>query len=454
MAKVRDMTKGSPVGHIIAFSVPLLLGNMFQQMYSLVDTAVVGKICGVEALAAVGSAGWLDWLVLGFVIGLTQGFAILISQRFGAGDMKGMRKAVAMSGYITVAAIAVITTISLLLCGKVLHWMNTPVESYDLALSYVRVIFMGIPVTMCYNLFGGMLRALGDSRTPLIAMVIAALSNVALDFLFVAKFSMGVEGAALATVLGQLFSAVFCFAAVLRVKALRLTKDDWKIDAKTLCLLAKLGVPVAGQNTIVSIGGVVLQGIANGFGVIIMAGISATSKLTGLFEMAGLSISTAMHTFAGQNMGAGRYDRIRDGVKKAVIIAVSIAILGGTVGIIFGRQMLTMFVDMSSEMAPQVIDAAYEFFRIICVMYFALFSMFIFRTTLQGMGDALFPILSSLIQVFMRTVVTYLLSLVIAEKGVYIGDILAWFSAGVFLLIVYTRRINKLDPIKTRKAVS
>ena len=242
MAKVRDMTKGSPVGHIIAFSVPLLLGNMFQQMYSLVDTAVVGKICGVEALAAVGSAGWLDWLVLGFVIGLTQGFAILISQRFGAGDMKGMRKAVAMSAYITVAAIMVITTISLLLCGKVLHWMNTPVESYDLALSYVRVIFMGIPVTMCYNLFGGMLRALGDSRTPLIAMVIAALANVALDFLFVAKFGMGVEGAALATVLGQLFSAVFCFIAVLRVKALRLTKDDWKIDAKTLRLLAKLAV--------------------------------------------------------------------------------------------------------------------------------------------------------------------------------------------------------------------
>jgi len=202
MAKVRDMTKGNPAGHIIAFAVPMLFGNMFQQLYSLVDASVVGKVCGVEALAAVGSAGWLDWLVLGFVIGLTQGFSILISQRFGAGDMRGMRRAVAMSGYIAVVSMVVLTTVSVLLCGKVLHWMNTPAESYDLAHSYVKVVFLGIPVTMCYNLFAGMLRALGDSRTPLIAMVIAALTNIVLDLLFVAKFEMGVQGAALATVTG------------------------------------------------------------------------------------------------------------------------------------------------------------------------------------------------------------------------------------------------------------
>jgi len=448
MAKVRDMTKGNPAGHIIAFAVPMLFGNMFQQLYSLVDASVVGKVCGVEALAAVGSAGWLDWLVLGFVIGLTQGFSILISQRFGAGDMRGMRRAVAMSGYIAVVSMVVLTTVSVLLCGKVLHWMNTPAESYDLAHSYVKVVFLGIPVTMCYNLFAGMLRALGDSRTPLIAMVIAALTNIVLDLLFVAKFEMGVQGAALATVTGQFFSAIFCFAAVLRVSAFRLTRDDWKPDTHTLARLVKLGLPIAGQNAIVSVGGVIMQGIINGFGVIIMAGISAASKLSGLFEMAGLSISSAMHTFTGQNLGAGRYDRIRDGVKKAVIISVSIAILCGIIGIIFGRPLLSMFVDMTAATAPQVIDAAYEFFTIICIMLFSLYSLFVFRTTLQGMGDAVFPVLSSLLQVFMRTVVAYVLSRILAETGVYIGDTLAWVSAGAFLMIVYMKRINRLDPKK------
>ena len=444
MAKVRDMTVGNPARHIIAFSLPMLLGNMFQQMYSLVDTAVVGKICGVEALAAVGSAGWLDWLVLGFVIGLAQGFAILISQRFGAGDVRGMRRAVSMSCVLTFGTIVVVTSLSLALCGRVLHWMNTPEESYDLALQYVRIVFMGIPVTMCYNLFAGMLRALGNSRTPLVAMVIAALTNIALDLLFVAKFDMGVRGAALATVVAQLLSAVFCFAAVLRTQALRLSREDWRLHGQTLRTLAKLGFPVAGQNSIVSIGGVVLQGIVNGFGVVVMAGISATTKLNGLFEMAGLSISTAMHTYAGQNLGAKKYDRIREGVKKAIIIAVCSAVLCGAVGIIFGRPLLSMFVDMSAENAEQVIDVAYEFFVIVCSLLFALYSMFIFRTTLQGMGDAIFPILSSILQVFMRTVVTYLLAKAFDEYGVYIGDTLAWLSAGVFLMIVFIRRIKKL----------
>ena len=446
MAQIRDMTKGSPARHIIAFSLPLLFGNMFQQLYSLVDAAVVGKAVGVEALAAVGSAGWLDWLVLGFVIGLTQGFAILISQRFGAGDIRGMKRAVAMSVYLSVAVMAVATTISLALCPHALRWMNTPGESYDLAVSYVRVIFLGIPVTLFYNLFAGMLRSVGDSRNPLIAMLIAAMLNIGLDLLFVAVFDMGVEGAALATVLGQLCSAVYCLIMVLRVPVLRLSRPDLRIHVPTLRSLARLGIPIASQNTIVSVGGVIMQGIVNSFGVIVMAGISAATKLSGLLEMAGNSISTAMHTYAGQNLGAGNYRRIREGVHKALIIAVSIAVVCGAAGILFGRQLLSMFVDMSSADAPMVIDAAYTFFRIICVMLFALYSMFIFRCTLQGMGDALNPIASSLIQVFMRTVVTYMLARIMDEMGVYIGDTLAWVSAGIFLLIVYTRRINRLDP--------
>ncbi len=450
MAKVRDMTKGSPVKHIIAFAIPMMLGNMFQQLYSLVDTAVVGKVVGVEALAAVGSAGWLDWLVLGFVIGLTQGFAILISQRFGAGDIKGMRRAVAMSGYLTAAVILVVTSVSLALCPHVLRWMNTPAASYGLACQYVQIVFMGIPVTMCYNLFAGMLRALGDSRTPLIAMIIASLMNIVLDIVFVASFNMSVRGAALATVVSQFCSAVYCFAVVLRMQEYRLSRDDWKLDMPTIKTLSVLGFPVASQNTIVSVGGVVMQGIINGFGVVIMAAVSAASKLSGLFEMAGSSIASAMHTFAGQNLGAGEYERIRDGVKKAIMVAVSVAVCCGIIAVVFGRSMLTMFVDMSTENASLVVDEAYRFIRIIGIMYFALYSMFIFRFTLQGMGDAVFPLTSSVIQVFMRTVVTFFLAKLLGELGVYIGDVLAWCSAGVFLMIVYNIKIKRLIGSKAK----
>ena len=448
MAKVRDMTHGDPTRHILAFAVPMLLGNVCQQLYSMVDTAVVGKIVGVTALAAVGSAGWLDWLVLGFVIGLTQGFSILISQRFGAGDGPGMRKAVAMSGVLTGAAILIVTTLSLILCGPVLRLMNTPETAYPLAHQYVQIIFMGIPVTMCYNLFSGMLRALGNSRTPLWAMIIASGVNVVLDVLFVAGFHWGVRGAAAATVLGQLCSALFCLAAVLRVPELHLKREDWRFDAATLRALSRLGFPIAGQNTIVSVGGVVMQGIVNGFGEVIMAGVSAAMKLCGLLEMAGLSIGSSMHTFAGQNLGAGQYGRIREGVKKALLISVSLAVVCGALGILFGRPLLSLFVNMQEAKAAEVIEASYAFLRVICIMLFSLYTLFIFRSTLQGMGDAVFPIASSFLQVFMRTAVTWVLTRLWAEHGIYVGDTLAWFSAGVFLMIVYIRKINRLDPPK------
>ena len=444
MAAVRDMTKGDPAGHILAFALPMLLGNVCQQLYSLVDSAIVGKVAGVTALAAVGASGWLDWLVLGFTIGLTQGFTILISQRFGAGDMPGMRKAAAMSMLLTAATILVATTLSLSLCGPALRWMRTPEDSYPLAFRYVRIIFLGIPITMCYNLFAGMLRALGDSRTPLFAMIIASGVNIALDLLFVAGFGWGVQGAAAATVLGQLCSAVFCLAAVRRLPQYALKREDFAPDGAVLRELARLGFPIAGQNSIVSVGGVIMQGIVNGFGVVVMAGVSAAMKISGILEMIGLSIGSSMHTYAGQNLGARAYGRIREGVRKALAISITAAVLMGALGMLFGRQLASLFVDTADPRAAEVIAVSYDFLRVICVMLFSLYSLFIFRSTLQGMGDAVFPVLSSFLQVLMRTAVTWALTLVLAERGVYIGDTLAWVSAAAFLMVVYRRRILRL----------
>ncbi len=445
MTTIRDMTKGDPGKHIIAFALPLLVGNVFQQLYSIVDTAIVGKIIGVNALAAVGSAGWLDWLVLGFILGLTQGFSILISQRFGAGDISGMKKAAAMSILLTLFCIIVVTSVSVLLCGTVLKIMNTPAESYDMARQYLSIIFMGIPITMFYNLFAGMLRAVGNSRTPLIAMVSAALINLCFDLLFVAVFHWGVPGAAAATLCGQFVSAAICISAVLRTSHLVLSKEDFSVSLPTVGKLTRIALPIAAQNTIVSIGGVILQSIINSFGVIIMAGISAAARISGLLEMCGLSVGSAMHTYAGQNLGAGRIDRIRSGVKKALIISLSTCFFCSGAGLLFGKRMLTLFIDMSDVNAESVINCAYDFLKVICSMEFFLYSLFIFRSTLQGMGIAGHTLFSSILQVVMRSVVTYLLTLVIAEKGLYVGDTLAWVIACIYLMAVFFRKIKVLS---------
>lgn len=444
MAKIRDMTQGNPTRHIVAFAIPVMLGNIFQQMYSIVDTMVVGNVLGVEALAAVGGAGWLDWLVLGFVLGMTQGFSILISQRFGSGDYAGMRKAVTMSAVMTLATVIAVTALSVSMCRQMLIWMNTPVESLDLAHRYLRIIYMGVPVSMTYNLLAGMLRSLGDSRTPLMAMIIASLVNIVLDVVFVAYMNMSVEGAALATVIGQCFSAAFCFMSVRKVPYFHLSKKDWTIDGATLKKLARLAFPIAGQNTFVAVGGVIMQSIINGFGVIVMAGASTAARLSGMLEIGASSVGSAMHPFAGQNLGAGLYDRIRDGVKKALMVSVTIAVTLGILGIIFGKPLLGLFISEGTANADQVLDVAYDYFRVLCIMMFSLYTLHVFRSTLQGMGEAVMTVASSFLQVFMRTVVTYCLARLIGSRGICIGDTMAWFSAAIFLMIVYLRRINKL----------
>ena len=443
------MTVGDPTKHILLFALPILLGNVFQNLYSMVDAAVVGKLIGVEALAAVGSSGWLDWLVLGFIMGLTQGYSIMISQRFGASDISGMKNAVSMSIILTACISVTVMIVSVSLCGTALDLMRTPASSYPLAKQYATVIFLGIPISMSYNLLAGMLRAVGDSRTPLAAMIVASFTNVAFDLLFVAVFRWGVRGAAGATVLGQAVSTVICLIAVIRNEIFRLNRENWHVDFGVIKRLTGLGLPIAGQNLIIAVGGVIMQSIINSFGVIVMAGISAAAKFSGLLETAAMSMGSAMHTFSGQNMGAGRYDRIREGVKKAALIANAVAVVMGALAFIFGRQVLKLFIDMDAESAQAVLDSAYYFLRVLGASLFALYSLQVFRSTLQGLGVAFATIVSSLFQVFMRTAVTYMLTLRFGEKGVYYGDSLAWTAAFLVMMFVYLKKIRVLAPIGT-----
>lgn len=446
MAKVKDMTKGTPIKLIVTFALPMLLGNAFQQLYSLVDTAVVGKVLGTAALAAVGSAGWLDWLVLGCMLGLTTGFSIVISQRFGAGETDKLRQAITMSAILTIVSIIVLTTGSLLLARPVLTAMNTPAEALPLAVTYSSTLFKGLCINMTYNLFAAILRALGNSRTPLVAMVVASIVNVVLDIVFVAYFGWGVAGAAGATVCGQACAAIICLLSLAKIDFIRPKKADWKIHMPTIRRLLVLGTPIAAQNVVVSVGGLVLQSIANGFGMAFVAGYAAAAKICGMLEMAGWSVGSAMATYSGQNLGAKAYNRIRTGVRHAIVVAVGMALVCGAVGIIFGKPLTMLFVSKDADSLNEVVASSVLYLRVYGSSLFTLYALFVLRNTLQGMGDAFFPIASAVLQVAIRIGLGYLGAWLWGGFGVYMADCGAFIGAAIMLYFAYRAKINKLDP--------
>ena len=431
MAKVRDMTVGKPARLILSFALPLMLGNVFQQMYIIVDTMVVGKFVGVEALAALGAADWLNWLVIGLMQGLTQGFSILISQRFGASDWKGLNRA--MAGAVLIAGIVgiALTITSLSLVHPVLVLLNTPADIMDGALSYLHVMFSGCLAVMGYNVFAAILRAMGNSRTPLIAMVIASLLNVVLDLLFVLGFHWGIAGAAGATVLAQAVSCLICLFAVLRLPIPKMEREDWRPSAPLYGQLLKLGAPLAFQNTIIAVGGMVVQSVVNGFGVLFVAGYTATNKLYGLLEIAATSFGFSMAAYTGQNLGARKYDRIRTGMRSASRMAVATALLISVLMILLGRYILMLFISGDPAQQEQVLAIAYRFLCIMSAMLFILYLLHVYRSALQGMGDTLIPMSSGIIEMFMRIGAAMLLPSLIGQDGVFWAEVIAWTGAAI-----------------------
>ena len=444
MAKVTDMTTGNPTKLLIGFALPMMFGNLFQQMYSLVDTLVVGRGVGVNGLSAVGSAGWLDWFFLGNIMGLMQGFMVLISQRFGAGDLKGMRKAVAMSLYLAVAATVVFTVVALASARPILDLLKTPETTVEMSHSYIRIIFWGIPIITAYNLLASVLRALGNSKVPLAAIIIASVINIGLDLMFVLWFKWGVVGAAAATVLAQLFSAVFCLIAVLRVPELKLGAEDLKPEWRVVGTLLKLGLPLMFNSFVISVGGLVVQYIVNGFGPVFVAAITAANRVCGLMEQAGASLATAVGTFAGQNFGAKKFDRIRQGVKRAMMISVSIAWVIGGIVIVFARPIIRFFVEDEPEIVEQVVDMAHPYLVIICCFLWMLYVLFVYRTTLQGMGNSIIPFVSGIVELVCRICIVFALTRFLGEYGVYFAEVSAWMGAAILLVAAYYVTMEKI----------
>ena len=443
--RIKDMTQGKPGRLILSFALPLMVGNICQQLYTLVDTAIVGQFVGVEALASLGAADWLNWLVLGVVTGFTQGFGILMAQRFGAGDERGLRKSIALSAALSVGIALATTLISQLACAPVLKALNTPANIIDNAILYLRIMFGGIVAITFYNLLASVLRALGDSKTPLYAMLVASVINIVLDLLFVVPFKWGVAGAAIATVIAQVCAGLFCLRAVRRVKLLKMTREDTAYDKDTARELIRLGAPLAFQNAIISVGGLVVQYVINGFGFIMVAGFTATNKLYGILELAAISYGYAIATFTGQNLGAGKIDRIRTGMRSGIGMAIITAAVIGVAMLLCGRYVLMIFVSGEPQVVNQVLDVAYRYLSIMSVMLPVLYLLHLYRSALQGMGDTVIPMISGSVELVMRIAAALALPLVMGESGIYYAEILAWLGAAVLLAAAYYRRMRTLE---------
>lgn len=451
MAKTRDMTTGSPTKHILLFCLPIIAGNAFQQLYSLVDSFVVGQL-SVDALNAVASAGWLDWTVLSLAIGLAQGFGIQIAQSFGAGDLRQMHRAIGQSLLLSAATVIGVELLAQSFIRPVLVLLDMPQETIDMTETYLRIIYAGLPLVMGFNLFGGFLRSVGNSTTPLLAMTIAALTNIGLDFYLVLHVGLGVAGAAIATVCAQGLSCLICLIAVLRMPVMHIRRSDLLPDGAMMKRLLLLGLPISFQNLIISIGGLVLQRIVNGLrytlaaGYAFVAGFNTTSRLTGLIEMAGASLGNAVGTFAGQNLGAGRLDRVRLGMRKAAQIGVGLGLFVALVMVMWGKGLLGLF--LTDDDPVKVADTLTIAYRYLCVMSAGLpmlYLLFGYRTTLQGIGDTFIPMVSGFIELAMRILCALLLPSIMGEWGVYVAEIAAWVGAAILLMWGYYRRMRQLS---------
>lgn len=442
-AKVRDMTKGNPGRLILMFAVPLMIGNVFQQLYTMVDTVVVGQVAGVQALAALGAVEWIMWMVLGVSSGITQGFAILIAQDYGARKWKQLKKTVAHSYVLTTITAVLLFLTSQIFAHWILSFLNTPDNIIGMSLLYLRIVFCGIPVVAAYNVFAGVLRSLGNSRTPLVAMVIAAGINIILDLVFVAGFHMGVAGAALATVIAQCFSALYCFIIVRKIEIVHITKDDFRAVPGLNRELLSLATPILFQDVIISLGGLAVQFVVNGYGFLFVAGFTATNKLYGILEMAAISYGYAIITYVGQNLGAGQISRIKKGVHISGFLAFLTSAFISVMMFIFGKHILRMFISGNPAQAEQVLGIAWHYLSImasvLCILYF----LHVYRSALQGLGYTMIPMLSGVMEFFIRVGVALLLPKIMGQNGIFYAEITAWTGAAVLLAVSYYIRIRK-----------
>ncbi len=445
MAKdtTRDMTQGSPMKLILGFSVPLLFGFLFQQFYSVVDTVIVGRFLGVNALAGVGSTGSVNFLIIGFCMGVCNGFAIPLAHKFGAKDYSGLRQFTANAMWLSIAFAVVMTFTTSMLCRNILTLMKTPEDIFEHAYIYILIIFIGIPATYLYNMLSGIIRAMGDSKTPLVFLTLSSLLNIALDLVCILNFGMGVAGAALATVVSQGVSGVLCLLYMIKkFPLLHIKKEEWKPNPSHMATLCGMGIPMGLQYSITAIGSVILQTSVNTLGAVAVASVTAAGKVSMFFCCPFDAMGSTMATYGGQNVGAKKLDRLGQGMKACVILGSVYSLLACAVLSLFGDRLAALFIDAAS---PELLENARLLLIVNSAFFIPLALVNIVRFMIQGMGFGTLAILAGVCEMVARSLAGLFLVPAFGFIGVCFASPLAWIFADAFLIPAYLHVKKKLQ---------
>ena len=428
----KDMTSGNPLKLIIGFAIPMFLGMLFQQFYSMVDTVIVGKFLGVGPLAGVGSTSSLNFLVIGFCTGVCNGFAIPVSQMFGAKRDSELRRFVANSAWLCVIFSVVITTAIVACCRPLLTLMHTPEDIFEYAYVYIVIIFLGIPTTFLYNVTAAIIRSLGDSRSPVVFLAIASGINIVLDIVFIVAFHMGVEGPALATVISQGISGLLSlFYMKKKFEILRISKEEWKMRGSYMKTLCYMGIPMGLQYSVTAIGTLVIQAAINGFGSMTVAGVTAAQRINAFISCPIEAIGATMAPYSGQNMGAGKLDRVGKGLRDASLLGFVISAVLLVFVLLTGKQLSLLFLDTADA---QVVAYSYRFLVFTAAGYCLLVLVNTVRFTIQGMGFSVFAITSGVLEMIARSLAGLVVVPLIGYTGICLAHPMAWIFADAFLI--------------------
>lgn len=444
---IKDLTKGEPLKLIIIFSIPLLIGNIFQQLYNIADLVIVGRLLGVEAFASVGAVAPLFFLIMFIIVGLTNGFAVVTGQKFGAKDTAAVKKSVVISTVLSLFVTLFFTLICSIIMHPVLRLLNVPENIYKDAYWYIEIIVLGLITATFYNLLASIIRALGDSKTPLYFLIIASVANIILALCFIELFNMGVAGSAVAVVLSQGVSVLLClFYVKKKFPILHLKKQDWliKFDKEfynSALEHLKIGIPMAAQFSIIGIGVIVIQSVCNTFGSDVIAAITAALRIEQIATLPMVSFGVALASFIAQNFGAKKFRRIRTGVIHTSILSIVLSILMAIVMRFWGADIIKEFIGSAT---PKIIDIAHQYLMISTFFYIFLSQIFIYRNALQGMGEAIFPLMASIAELLMRAFAAIYLAIKFGYIGIFYSGPIAWISACIVLSFGYFRSIKPI----------
>ncbi len=440
---VMDMTTGSPIRRILRFFIPVMLGNLLQQFYSMADSAIVSRTLGIQAFAGVSATGALNFLILGFALGVCSGFSIPVAQEFGAGRYDGMRRCFANGLYAAGLIALTIGAATAILSPSILRLVGTPEDIFPYSLTYIRIIFAGIPATMLYNFLSGVMRAVGDGRTPLYMLILSTILNIVLDLLFLVVFHMGIAGAAVATVFSQLVSGLLCALVIYRrFDVLRIRPGEWKRDFAVWRRLLGIGLPMGLQFSITAIGSTIIQSAVNSLGSQAVAAVGAGSKMQFVFTCPLEAVGVTMATYCGQNLGARRIDRVRSGMRQITLIMTIYSFAAFLLQMLLGRYIVLLFVDKSQTW---VLDGAVHYLNVVVATSFMLAYVLIFRNAIQGLGYSRVAMIAGLMELIGRAFVAFVLVRLFGFDGACFSNPTAWLCADLFLIPAYLVVVRRLS---------